>query len=163
MMWATAGGGWRAMAAGMGVARSLHRAGALDDPSLKIASGNSGGAWFLSQFGTRPRGRACACTSARRACARTSTRRACARTSTRRACARTSTRRACACTSALLCLAQIETSLILAAPPRPPSPPPPWRSLQRGLLHGRDGRRADGPARGSMDEEARGQLGGRSR
>ncbi|KAJ1634694.1 hypothetical protein T492DRAFT_836691 [Pavlovales sp. CCMP2436] len=50
MMWATAGGGWRAMAAGMGVARSMHRAGALDSPSLKIASGNSGGAWFLSQF-----------------------------------------------------------------------------------------------------------------
>jgi len=50
MAWSSSGGGWRAMAAGMGIARSLHRAGALGDASLKYASGNSGGGWFLSQL-----------------------------------------------------------------------------------------------------------------
>lgn len=54
MMWASAGGGWRAMAAGMGFARSLHLAGALDDKSLEIAASNSGGSWFLTQFAFSP-------------------------------------------------------------------------------------------------------------
>ena len=53
MAWCTSGGGWRAMVAGMGFARSLQTAQVLTDPSLKMVSSNSGGTWFLAQFGER--------------------------------------------------------------------------------------------------------------
>lgn len=47
--WCQSGGGWRAMSVGMAVARNLHKAGVL--PALKHVAGNSGGGWFMTQFG----------------------------------------------------------------------------------------------------------------
>jgi hypothetical protein len=51
--WFTSGGGWRAMSVGMAVARNLHKIGALEGSALTHVAANSGGAWFLTQLGTR--------------------------------------------------------------------------------------------------------------
>eukprot|EP00443_Scrippsiella_acuminata_P022136 CAMPEP_0115361746 /NCGR_PEP_ID=MMETSP0270-20121206/102357_1 /TAXON_ID=71861 /ORGANISM="Scrippsiella trochoidea, Strain CCMP3099" /LENGTH=746 /DNA_ID=CAMNT_0002784313 /DNA_START=11 /DNA_END=2252 /DNA_ORIENTATION=- len=48
--WCTSGGGFRAMAAGMGFANAFNRAGLFDRPDLAALGSNSGGSWFLTQF-----------------------------------------------------------------------------------------------------------------
>lgn len=52
LRWATSGGGWVAMTAGMAFANVFHRAGIIDEGSCDFTaiSSSSGGAWFATQF-----------------------------------------------------------------------------------------------------------------
>lgn len=55
--WCTAGGGWRAFAAGTAFARSAHEGGLFGDARFEAAAANSGGAWVLAQVRLAPRRR----------------------------------------------------------------------------------------------------------
>eukprot|EP00445_Apocalathium_hangoei_P036142 CAMPEP_0203942174 /NCGR_PEP_ID=MMETSP0359-20131031/78387_1 /ASSEMBLY_ACC=CAM_ASM_000338 /TAXON_ID=268821 /ORGANISM="Scrippsiella Hangoei, Strain SHTV-5" /LENGTH=624 /DNA_ID=CAMNT_0050872851 /DNA_START=75 /DNA_END=1949 /DNA_ORIENTATION=- len=48
--WCTSGGGWLAMAGGMGFANSFQKAGLFEADELSNIASNSGGSWFLTQF-----------------------------------------------------------------------------------------------------------------